>query len=127
MSALANCTIRFHTNDEDKDGNTHVTVDVLDFDNVVAAHIDEDFGHFDDHSDSGPFPLAVQNASSRDKLQRGVVTVRIDPKGNDTWRFNYFLELIFDDGSRLSGGVNGLELTQDHNQQIFGLQGVLHP
>ena len=59
MATLRNCTVRFHTNDEDKDSNTHVTVNVSDANNVVAAHVDSDFGYFDDQSDNGPFPLVV--------------------------------------------------------------------
>lgn len=54
MAALANSTVRFHTNDEDKDDDTHVTVTINDDNNVVAARIYNDFGHFDDHSDAGP-------------------------------------------------------------------------
>lgn len=124
-ATLANCTVKFHTNNEDKDGDTHVTVTLKDDNNVVAARVSNDFGHFDDNSDAGPFALAVQNASAKESLQRGNVTVRIDPNGHDTWRFNFFLDLHFSDGSHLSGGADGLELTQDRKEQNFGLDGIL--
>lgn len=126
MAALVNATIQFHTNDEDKDDDTHVTVTVVDSNQVVAARVSNDFGHFDNNSDDGPFGLTVQNPSSKDALQSGRVTIHIDPNGHDTWRFNFFLDLIFDDGSHLSGGADGLELTQDRREQTFGLQGILH-
>jgi hypothetical protein len=125
MATIANSTVRFHTNDEDKDDDTHVTVTVTDDNNVVAAQISNDFGHFDDHSDAGPFGLEIHNASEKGGLQRGNVTLRIDPNGHDTWRFNFFLDLEFSDGSHLSGGADGLELTQDRRQQRFGLSGIL--
>jgi hypothetical protein len=126
MPVLTNATIKFHTNNEDKDSDTHVTVTVVDSDNIVAARVDNDFGHFDDNSDNGPFGLMVQNPSSQERLQAGRVVVRIDPNGKDTWRFNFFLDLLFNDGSHLSGGADGLELTQDRREQTFGLQGIVH-
>lgn len=126
MSTLANAKIEFHTNDEDKDYDTHVTVDVTDFDNVLCAHVDNDFGHFDDQSNNGPFELEIINASSKDACQRGNVRIHIDPNGHDTWRFNFTLILIFDDGSSLSGGATGLQLSQKAREQTFGLQGKLH-
>jgi hypothetical protein len=125
MPTLANSTVRFHTNDEDKDDDTHVTVTINDDNNVVAARISDDFGHFDDHSDAGPFGLEILNASEKGDLQRGAVLLRIDPNGHDTWRFNFFLDLEFSDGSHLSGGADGLELTQDRREQQFGLSGIL--
>ncbi len=126
MPTLANASIKFHTNDDDKDGDTHVTVEVRDFNQVVAARVDNDFGHFDNNSDNGPFGLAVQNASEKDLMQRGAVKIRIDPNGHDTWKFNFFLDLVFADGSHLSGGADGLTLSQDGREQTFGLQGILH-
>jgi hypothetical protein len=122
---LANCTISFHTNDEDKDDDTHVTINVLDDNNVNCAHLDDDFGHFNDNSDEGPFALNVQNASAIADIQRGNITIRIDPNGHDTWRFNFFLDMQFSDGTHFSATENGLELTQNRRQQTFGLSGIL--
>ena len=70
MPKLSNASISFHTNDEDKDDDTHVTVDVRDRNNVVAAHVDNDFGHFDDHSDNGPFALVVRNPSEKQTFRQ---------------------------------------------------------
>jgi hypothetical protein len=127
MPNLKNCTISFHTNDDDKDDDTHVTVTVRDSNQVIAARIDSDFGHFDDHSDNGPFGLVIKNQSKKEVLQTGNVTIRIDPNGHDTWKFNFYLDLIFDDGSRLSGGADGLDLNQDRRETTFGLDGILSP
>jgi hypothetical protein len=125
IAKLAHSTIRFHTNDEDKDDDTHVTVTVTDSHNV-AARVDDDFGHFDDDSDSGPFSLSVQTTSSKGELQRyGSVTIRVDPNGDDTWRFNFFLDLEFDDGSHLSGGADGQSLSEDDQERTFALIEIL--
>lgn len=122
---LRNARISFHTNDEDKDDDTHVTVTVRDHQNLIAARIDNDFGHFDDHSDHGPFGMIIRNRSAKASLSDGNVTLHIDPNGHDTWRFNFELDLLFDDGSQLSGSADGLELTQNRKDQTFGLDGLL--
>jgi hypothetical protein len=75
MPTLANSTVRFHTNDEDKDDDTHVTVTINDDNNVVAARISNDFGHFDDHSDAGPFGLEIRGQA------RGVLIAHLDALG----------------------------------------------
>jgi hypothetical protein len=126
VATLANCSITFHTNDKDKNRDTHVTVHVRDSNNMLCAHIDNDFGHFDDNSDNGPFTLQVVNAISKNDCQRGNVRLRIDPNGDDSWKFNFNLTLAFDDSTILSGGVSGSRLDQNNREQTFGLRGILH-
>lgn len=126
MSTLTNANIKFHTNDNDKDHDTHVTVEVKDSNGVVCARVDNDFGHFDDNSNAGPFGLQVVNASNKEDCQRGTVRIRIDPNGHDEWHFNFFLTLMFSDNSTLSGEADGLNLDHNSREQTFGLQGILH-
>ena len=126
MPSLKNCRVRFHTNDEDKDHDTHVTFTVRDSGGRIAARIDSDFGHFDDQSDFETF-VPIRNQSSAAEMQAGSVTVRVDPNGHDTWRFNFDLDLVFDDNSRLGGGQAGISLDQNNRESTFGLQGILHP
>jgi len=121
MAALTHASVLFHTNDEDKDDDSHVTVTVRDNVGNIAARIDDDFGHFNDHSDNGPFSLDVINPIEKTQMEQGNVTLRIDPNGNDTWRFNFTYELRFADGTTIAGENDGLELTQDRQQQSFGL------
>lgn len=121
MSNLVASNVFFHTNNEDKDFDTHVTVTVRQADGIVAARISNDFGHFNDHNDSGPFNLIIRNPSDKEALRSGNTTIRIDPNGNDTWRFNFDLDLVFSDGTHLSSHADGLELSQDRQQQSFGI------
>ncbi|MGO9107708.1 MAG: hypothetical protein ACLP9L_00615 [Thermoguttaceae bacterium] len=51
--------------------------------------------------------------------------IHIDPVGHDTWRFNFFLELKFSDGSTLSAGSDGIELTQERRQEEYGIDGIV--
>ncbi len=121
---ITNCNITFHTNNDDKDDDTHVTVTVTDANNVVAARLSNDFGHFDDNSDAGPFALTIRNQSRKSALQRGKVIIRIDPNGHDTWKFNFNIDLEFSDATHFSGNAEGLVLTQDRRTQTFGIDGI---
>jgi hypothetical protein len=121
MPILTHASILFHTNDEDKDDNSHVTVTVRDNDGLIVSRIDDDFGHFNNDSDNGPFSLEVINPSERATMNAGTITLRIDPHGNDTWRFNFSYRLRFSDGTTIAGENDGLELNQDRQQQTFGL------
>ena len=120
-AVLSGATVSFHTHDDDKDHDTNVTVTVRQHDGTIAAHLSDPFGHFADHSDSGPFNLELFNPGTRGEVQGGNFTVRIDPVGNDTWRFNMVLDLRFSDGSHMNSGVDGLELTDERQQQAFGM------
>lgn len=126
MPVLKTCRIRFHTNDEDKDHDTHVTITVRDGGGNIAARVDNDFGHFDDQSDFETF-VPIRNQSSRADMQTGRITIRIDPNGHDTWRFNFDLDLVFDDNSRLGGGQTGLQLNQNNREFTAGLEGLVQP
>src|SRR5262249_31220692 len=104
---LTAATVSFHTDDENKDNDTHVTVTVRQREGYIAVRIDSDLRKFSDNSESGPFNLVVLNAARKSELRPGGnVTVRVDPKGNDVWQFNFFVDLIFSDESHLSCEAN---------------------
>jgi len=119
---LTRASVSFHTNDEDKDDDSRVEVTVRLMDQTVVASIADEFGHFDDHSEAGPFDLLITQAASRGALKTGSVAVKISPNGNDTWRFNFFLDLLFDDGAHLIARANGLEITESRQEQSFGIE-----
>ena len=119
---LTRASVSFHTNNEDKDDDSRVEVTVRLMDQTVVASIADEFGHFDDHSDAGPFDLLITQAANRGALKTGSVAVKIEPNGNDTWRFNFFLDLLFDDGAHLLARANGLELTESRQEQSFGIE-----
>ena len=81
--------------------------------------------HFGDHASPGPHSLQVLNLNTRTDLQRGHVTIQIDPNGHDTWRFNYQLDLIFSDGTHLGGSEADNQLTQDDQTVTIGIQGLI--
>jgi hypothetical protein len=122
-SRLRNATVFFHTNNDDKDHDTHVTVTVKDGKNRMVARIDNDFGGFPDNSDRGPYGLSVRNPSSFSDLETGNVVVRVDPNGHDTWRFNVDVDLFFDDGTHLGGHMQDMWLDQNKRELSFPIEG----
>jgi len=118
---LVGANITFHTNDEDKDADTLVSVSVQKG-ATVAAQIEDRFQHFSDHSDAGPFDLLVVNSLTRDQLKTGNTRIGIKPNGNDTWRFNFFVDLRFSDGSHLFARASRLQLTETFTVQDFGIE-----
>ena len=121
-AVLTRASVSFHTNGEDKDDNSRVEVTVRLMDQTVVASIADEFGHFDDHSDAGPFDLLFTQAATRGALKTGSVAVKIEPNGDDTWRFNFFLDLLFEDGAHLVAWANGLEVTESRREQSFGIE-----
>ena len=101
---LARASVTFHTNDDDKDHDTAVGIAVVLRDETIAYIYDE-FGHFPDHSDSGPYTLLLVRRLPRHAIRQANVFVWIDPVmgpiggGGDTWRFNFVLDFLFEDGS----------------------------
>ena len=48
--------------------------------------------------------------------------MRIDPAGDDSWNFNFLLELHFDDSTTLTASADGLQLNEHQLQsQTFGI------
>lgn len=123
--------ISFHTNVQghdasstsgfNKDHDTHVTATVRRRDGTVAARVSDNFGNFPENGDNGPFDLDLVEGGTLNDLRGSEVTIHIDPVGNDTWGFNYFLDLAFSDGSHLTSDANDIELTEEAQEQTFGI------
>ncbi|MCK2244488.1 MULTISPECIES: Ig-like domain-containing protein [unclassified Crossiella] len=109
---LQRAEVFFHTNDEDKDHDTRIKIVVTDQNGTEVAVVEDTFGHFDDGSDHGPFPMRITTPIPRDVINAGMTTMVIDPNGNDTWRFNLRVGLFFSDGSRIGTDRDGLELSE---------------
>jgi len=125
MSILKNCSIKFYTKGSGKGAETPVTITVRDENEVVAAFARDDFGPFDEHSESGLFDMDVINASEKADLRRGSIAIRVDPAQQCNWRFNFFTFLTFSDGTRLAGREVGIELNHESNERIFGFDAII--
>jgi hypothetical protein len=126
MSILNNCSIKFYTTGAAKSAETPITITVRDDNEVVTAFTCNDFGPFEEHSESGPFDLAIINASKKADLRRGSIAIRMDPTAQGIWRFDFFTFLMFSDGTRLAGREVGIELNHERNEQIFGFDVIIN-
>jgi len=106
----------FHTNDDDKDHDTLLEITLNNGTNELAA-VNGIIGEFSDHSDMGPFALTVQGEWRKSDIRQPGTSsrLRIIPDGNDTWRFNFFLELVYADGTHQNWEWYNLQLKEDRN------------
>src|SRR5947209_5877046 len=121
--ALVAATVSFHTNNEDKDGDTGVLVQMRDQNNTVDSDLSLGLanGGFPDNSDRGPYSMLIRNNVPKTLVHGGSVTIVITPNGHDTWRFNYNVDLQFSDGSHLSSSNQGLQLDQNNRTYTLGI------
>jgi hypothetical protein len=121
-AVLTRASITFQTNDEDKDDDTLLDVTVALMDGTVVAQVSDDFATFHDNHEDGPYDLELVDPRTRGEMKGGNVTLKISPNGNDTWRFNFFLDLLFDDDAHLIAWAKRLELSDSQREQSFGIE-----
>jgi hypothetical protein len=121
-AVLTRASISFQTNDEDKDIDTLLDVTVALMDGTVVAQVSDFFGTLHDNHEDGPYDLELVDPRTRGEMKGGNVTLKISPEGNDTWRFNFFLDLLFDDDAHLIAWARGLELSDSQREQSFGVE-----
>jgi hypothetical protein len=121
-AVLTRASITFQTNDEDKDDDTLLDVTVALMDGTVVAQFSDVFGTFHDNAEDGPLDLELVDPRTRGEMKGGNVTLKISPQGNDTWRFGFFLDLLFDDDAHLIAWARGLELSDSQREQSFGVE-----
>jgi hypothetical protein len=120
---LTGANMNFQPNYDDMNDSTTVEVKVhLRDGRTVVAESSNAFATFGNDSEMGPFALLVINPVTREQLKTGHVTIDTLTAGDDTWRFNFLLDLIFSDGGHLLARATGIELTQDSGSQSFGIE-----
>lgn len=96
---LTAARVHFHTTDDNKDHDTHVTVNVS-FGASTVASVGNTWGEFKDNTDSGWKDLTIHEKPRKDALIGGGRVQLIEaPKGHDEWHFNWTLVLTFSDGT----------------------------
>jgi len=121
-AVLTRASITFQTYDEDKDDDTLLDVTVALMDGTVVAQVSDVFTTFHDLREDGPFDLELVDPRTRGEMKGGNVTLKISPNGNDTWRFGFFLDLLYDDRAHLIAWAKGLELSDSQREQSFGVE-----
>jgi hypothetical protein len=110
---LSAASVSFHVNDDDKDGDTTLTLFIQCGGNTVASN-SSTWGHWDDNSDKGPIILNVIDHPRKDQTI-GVCNARLNesPKGKDEFHFNWSMLLTFSDNSTKAYNWNGENVDHD--------------
>ena len=120
-AVLVSAVATFHTNDDDKDWDTRLSIFIRRRDSSEVAFIRNIMGRFPDHTNNGPFGLSIKVNIPKTEVATCHTDLEIVPVGNDTWRFNYYLDLGFSDGSHLNYSWPGRVLDQDARVATFVL------
>ena len=127
--------VKFHTNDDDKDRDTKLTTDFMCHDSIFASSnirpskeiFGQNFGPFfasytDNFSDNHDTPwinVGVSNGVAKSIVHSCQTKIRIDPNGHDTWKFNYWVKLVYTDGSHDEYHFDGHALSEKTRENIF--------
>lgn len=97
---LVSASVVFNVTDDDKDGDTRVSVYVKSGGNTVAQWSGTD-GHWNDNSTHGPYGFTIVERIRKDQLIGPGQAVLVEsPNGHDEWHFNWNINLNFSDGSQ---------------------------
>ncbi len=117
---LIAATARFHTNDDDKDGETPLSI-YVDGPMGRVAQVERIRGHFGRDTESGPFALAVVRTIAHWELIDCRVRVHIDPARKRPWQFDLAIEFAFSDANASAYRWNDLLLDDDATDFSAGL------
>jgi hypothetical protein len=118
---LTKVTVSFFTRDDDKDHDTRIIVYLYLPDGRAIGKTEIPNEYFPDNTRQGPFPLSLNEKPMIGEIMRGTTTIRISPNGNDTWRFDYRIELHFSDRNHIVKDYKGIELNENNKDITFQL------
>jgi hypothetical protein len=105
--------ISFRTNNDDKDGNTRLTVAIVKKDGSVISSKEVGVGsRFGDNSDSPVYDLSLSRPLLQTDVSDSYIRVCIDPDGSDVWRFGYTLTGVKTGGTRYEQSNPNLLLSE---------------
>jgi hypothetical protein len=96
-------------NDKDNDTQLKITLPVDfggGFTQTVASTDFQAYGRFADGQPWGPLDIPVKGAFAMDNVPRMSGLLEFQPRGDDSWVFNYSLNLTFTDGTVISKNGN---------------------
>ncbi len=132
LPVVTKVEIKFQTNDDNKDDDTRLSVyfscdnsSFADADgSTMSALVANDPIAYLSHEETqwAPVPIHPNTKIYKAKVHSCTTTVRIDPNGHDTWKFNYLVKLEYSDGTRDEYHFNGHALSQDYRQNTYPLR-----
>lgn len=109
---LQSLTLTFHTNDDDKDADTVVSVSI---DNHATLMGTANLGGQDRWGDGETrvYMVPVANGVDYYEAEKGHMNVTIHPNGDDEWHFDVRLDMKFAGNGSRSVVWNGLNVAED--------------
>jgi hypothetical protein len=102
-ATLSGVSARFHTDGDDKDWDTKLSIRVKHRTKGVIAAVEGNYiGCFPNDSwnpPTGAYGLPVKHHIPKGEVSMCYTELEIAPNGNDTWRFDYHLDLHLSDGT----------------------------
>lgn len=128
---LESALITFQTGNDNKEPASIIEVVVRNRRNEMVARASDSYGEFKNFSTHGPFSLDILTEAARGSLTPGgAVWLTFTPQhtdglgnddDNDNWKFNFYIDMVFSDGSHLAISENGLEMGPKLTQRTMGL------
>jgi hypothetical protein len=124
---LVHASVRFHTNDDDKNDDTELVLSMQDASGAEVAryHVGKNT-HWNNGSDNTVNLALVAPRGTKDLIAAGQLIITEEPSGNDTWRFDADVNLQFSDGSQLHGIVANRQTTEKDRTTSIPFQTALH-
>ncbi len=133
LPVVTKVEIKFQTGDDDKDDDSKLTVyfacndsSFADADGSTMATLigaSKGFNFFNNQETPwAQVPVHPGAKITKNQVHDCTTTVRIDPVGHDTWRFNYLVKLRYSDGTQDDFHFNGHALSQDYRQNTYPLR-----
>jgi len=121
-ATLAGINVSFFTHNDDKDGDTSVSVSVenkvnLWFSQLLASLNDfaGNIGFADNPPSTHAFDLVLASSNiTMSSINAPIFTIKIAPNGHDRWIFDVTFTFTFSDNSQFTSGKTGIILDQDN-------------
>jgi hypothetical protein len=108
--------ITFHTNDDDKDDDTQLVVELRSTSGRTLASYQQGRKKLYKDGYLHTEYLPLNGVVSEEEMKHATLVIDIQPNGNDTWRFDWRLDGTWSDGAAFSDQQSGLALDQDNRQ-----------
>jgi hypothetical protein len=124
MAHVMGVSALFHTLDEDKDWDTFLDIYVYKPDRIEVAKRENQDTHFDDNSDHA-FMLNMQEQIEEGDIDTCLTTLLITPNGDDTWRFDYRLNFMLDNGVIVGRLFISKSLSEGKRSETYALRDAI--
>jgi hypothetical protein len=110
---LKQATVQLHTNDDDRPANSILEFSVLTNRDALLFNDRAPAEAYQPNSDH-TLTLKVPPGLDKKQFVKSFAMVHFEPKGRDALKFDFTLELVFSDNSKVVSSWTKLFLDQDH-------------